>query len=402
MGLFDRRPRAATAPQPQLPRYGVLLVDDEILNLTSLAGLLEDDYHVQVASSANDALQMLADPALVANVHVIISDQRMPGMTGVELLARSRALKPDAKRLLLTGYTDIDAIIGAINEAAIYKYLRKPLDGQELRLTLARACEAWQLEQDNAGLLAELQQAFARLQLLDADKTAFLRYLAHEMNTPLNWLTAAQVIDRRELGEEAQEMLGFVDQGQERLRGLLTAVLRYFQAAGLELPLHAQKLDLALLLSRQVTALQERFGELVMIRLDQPATLTLESDPELIEEILGHLLENAATHALRVEGRRPQVNVQLRLRDRNVEITISNSGEGPAADVLAALFRPFSFSGAAHGAEGYGLSLATARALAVALGGDLQASTTAGNDGVSLLVQLPVSLPARRPGPAAE
>lgn len=392
MGLFDRRerePEITAAP----PRYGVLLVDDEILNLTSLASLLEDDYRVHIASSANDALSLLNDPDIANSIHIIVSDQRMPGMTGVELLAHTRALKPEAKRLLLTGYTDIDAIVGAINEAAIYKYLRKPIDSQELRLTLARACETWQLEQDNQGLLKELKQAFEKLALLDADKMAFLRYLAHEMNTPLNWLSAAQVIDRSTLNSESLEMLGFVDQGQERLRGLISAVLRYFQAAGLELRPYHEQVDLSVLLSRQIATAQREHGEVVLIRLEQPATLTLENDAALIGEIMEHLLENAVTHAKRTKGSVPEVRLQVQRHDRDVQISVHNSGSTLEAEALGQLFQPFFFCGSAHGAEGYGLSLATARALAVALGGDLQVGN--GSDGVALHLRLPMML-ARR------
>lgn len=395
MGLFDHREREPELPS-RAPRYGVLLVDDEILNLTSLASLLEDDYRVHIASTANDALQLLANPKFAAGIHVIVSDQRMPGMTGVELLSHTRALKPDAKRLLLTGYTDIDAIVGAINEAAIYKYLRKPIDSRELRMTLARACEAWQLEQDNQGLLGELKQAFAQLALLDADKMAFLRYLAHEMNTPLNWLSAAQIIDRTVLAEETREMLTIVDQGQERLYGLVSVVLRYFQAAGLELHPHREQVDLSVLLSRQVAELQRSHGAVVRIRLEQPVTLTMESDGALLTEALGHLLENAITHAQRAASGVPDVKVRVQRQERDVLIDIHNSGAYLEAEALGQLLRPFFFCGSAHGAEGFGLSLATARALAVALGGNLCASSdNAHPPGVCLHLQLPLVLPQR-------
>lgn len=401
MGLFDARERSAT-PAIRTPRYGVLLVDDEILNLTSLASLLEDDYHVHVASNANDALALLADPVFAAGIHVIVSDQRMPGMTGVELLAHTRNLRPDAKRLLLTGYTDIDAIVGAINEAAIYKYLRKPIDSQELKLTLARACEAWQLEQDNQGLLAELKQAFAQLAMLDADKLAFLRYLAHEMNTPLNWLSAAQVIDRSVLSDETREMLGFVDQGQNRLRGLISAVLRYFQAAGLELRPHHEQVDLSVVLSRHISGLQREHGQKVMLRLEQPVTITLESDVALLAELLDHLLENALAHARPVPGSAvPEVKVVVQRSEREVTLSVYNSGEDLDAKALGELFQPFFFCGSSHGTQGFGLSLATAKALAIALGGELKASSgDSNNPGVSLQLRLPMVLPVRRHGAA--
>lgn len=392
MGLFDRRDRATPSPRPA-PRYGVLIVDDEILNLTSLTALLEDDYLIHLASNAQDALALLADPVRAAGIHVILSDQRMPGMTGVEFLSRTRELKPDAKRLLITGYTDVDAIVDAINEAAIYKYLRKPVDGQELKLVLARACEAWQLERDNEGLLAELRQAFSRLQLLDADKMAFLRYLAHEMNTPLNWLAATDIIDRRSLSREAREMLDYVDQGQERLRGLVGAVLRYFQVAGLEVEPGSGQADLSVLLARKAAVLREQHGSRLAIRLEQPVTLTLETDPELLMELLRHLLENAATHSLRGHEGEGTVTVEVREEERGVRIVVADSGPGLPASALPGLFRPFAFAGSAHGRDGYGLSLATAHALATALGGELRLLEPGAGGGVRLELRLPLTLP---------
>lgn len=399
MGLFDQRERASAASAVNKPRYGLLLVDDEILNLTSLASLLEDDYRVHLASDANDALQQLTDPNFAAGIHIIVSDQRMPGMTGVELLGRTRHLCPNAKRILLTGYTDIDAIVGAINEAAIWKYLRKPIDSQELKLTLARACEAWQLEQENMGLLVELKRAFAQLSLLDADKMTFLRYLAHEMNTPLNWLSAAQVIDRSTLSTETREMLDFVDQGQNRLRGLISAVLRYFQAAGLELRPHREQVDLSVLLSRQITNLQRVHGQSVMLRLEQPVTLTIESDAALILELLDHLLENALTHVGPGPGSTvPEVRIAVSRQDHDFSVEISNSGKSLDEEALGRLFQPFFFCGSAHGSQGFGLSLATARALAIALGGDIQArSGQTSQPGLSLMLRLPLVMPPSPP-----
>lgn len=395
MGLFDRRDRTPEVPALK-PRYGVLLVDDEILNLTSLAGLLEDDYLVYVASSASDALNLLNNPDVAKSIHLIVSDQRMPGMTGVELLAQTRTLKPDAKRLLLTGYTDIDAIVTAINDAAIYKYLRKPIDSHEMRLTLTRACEAWQLEQDNHGLLGELKVAYEKLELLDADKMAFLRYLSHEMNTPLNWLSAAQVIDRRTLSQETLDMLAFVDKGQERLCGLIAVVLRYFQAAGLEIKPHHERVDLAVLLARQVANAQREHSNLVRIRLAQPATLTMESDGALITEIVEHLLENAISHAQRNGDKAPEVKIDVQRHDREVLISVSNTGSTLEGSALEQIFQPFFFCGSKHGAEGFGLSLATARALAIVLGGNLYVCNgSEAHPGVSMQLHLPMAL-ARR------
>ncbi len=402
MGLLDRRQSAVSQPSASAPRYGVLLVDDEIFNLTALAAQLEDDYRVHIANNANEALAVLADPKVAANIQAIISDQRMPGMSGVALLTRTRALHPGIKRLLLTGYTDVDAIVGAVNEAAVYRYLQKPVDIRELRLTLERACEAWQLEQDNQGLLAALRQSYEKLAMRDAEKTTFLRYLVHEGNTPLNWLGAVQVIDRDALNEDTLRMLQYVDQGRDRLHGLLDAVLRYFDVTGKELRLVREEVDLAAVLAQQVADLQRRHDGQVRMHLDQPATLPLVGDRNVLTEILGHLLENAVTHALR-DGDAALVSVCVMTQEHDVIVEVHNSGSSPDDFTIQQLFQPFFFCGTMHGAQGFGLSLATARALALALGGDLGVPggggavpipTSTAQGGLTLRLMLPLHLPA--------
>src|SRR5207249_7410976 len=103
------------------------------------------------ADSGAGGLQLLQahDPA------VIVADQRMSAMSGVEFLARSMEIRPDANRIVLTGYTDIDAIVRAINSSRIYRYVTKPWESEELRLTLRRAIEAFHLTRENARLRSE-------------------------------------------------------------------------------------------------------------------------------------------------------------------------------------------------------------------------------------------------------
>ncbi len=401
MALFDSRSvgrRADGEPVARAPvsRYGLLLVDDEVLNLTALAALLGEDYRVYTATHGNEALALLADPAVGSGIHMVVSDQRMPGMTGVQLLTRIRALRPDIKALLLTGYDDVNAIVGAINDASVYRYMQKPADIQELRLALLRASEAWQLEQDNKNLVAALSQSYEKLALLDEAKTSFLRYLAHEVNTPLNWLAATTVIDRVTLGTETALMLKYVDQGRERLYGLVAAVLRYFEGAGLDLRVHPQPVDIGALLADKVALLRRQHIGGLSLRLEQPTGLSVETDPGLLVEILDHLLENAVAHALR-NGGMPAVVVRAAATADGAVIEIHNSGRVPDAATIEQIFQPFFFCGSLHGLNGYGLSLATARALALTLGGSLEADTaTVTSGGLRLRLQLPIGLSTGR------
>src|SRR5207249_933664 len=106
------------------PKHSVLLVDDEPEILFSLRGLLRREFELFTAESGPQALELLKSHA----THVIMSDQRMPGMTGIELLRQTRLHYPAAIRIVFTGYADIKAVIDAINEGHVYHYLTKPWD----------------------------------------------------------------------------------------------------------------------------------------------------------------------------------------------------------------------------------------------------------------------------------
>jgi len=394
MALFERRTAAADPATPPPPRYGVLLVDDETLNLQALAALLETDYRVHTATDGPRALALLANPDIAAGIQVVISDQRMPRMSGVEFLREVRMQRPDIKCLLLTGYNDMNAIVGAINDAGIYRYMQKPVDIQELRLALLRATEAWQLEQDNRELMAALSRSYERLAELDSAKTSFLRYLSHEVNTPLNWLAATTVIERAALSPETRQMLEYVDRGRERLYGLVSAVVRYFEAAGLERVRQQEPVNLSPLLAQVTNGLRDTLAGQFSLQVEQPEILMLHTDPPLLREVLGHLIENAVSHALR-GGASAEVVVRARPEALRVVVEVHNSGRTPDSETLARLFEPFFFCGSLHGANGYGLSLATARALASAAGGVLEADTaTVFGSGLCLRLSLPRRLPA--------
>jgi len=142
----------------------LLLVDDELSVLAALKRLFRrEDYTILTASSGEQALDLLA----TAKVDVIISDQRMPGMTGVEFLRRVKALHPDTVRMTLSGFADLQSIIDAVNEGAVYKFLMKPWDDERLREHVAQAFAQKELADDNRRLQREVAQANAGLAALN-------------------------------------------------------------------------------------------------------------------------------------------------------------------------------------------------------------------------------------------
>jgi len=187
-------------------RHKVLLIDDEPANLRLLRRVLGQDYDTLVAENGSDGLKILAEE----QVSLIISDQRMPGMTGVEVLSASREIQPDAVRILLTGYTDIQALIDAINSGHIYKYVQKPWDAEDLKLTVKRAIESLELKQENAILIVELRAA---LQQLENVSIATITALANALDAKCDYTSGHSLrVSRyavsigRHLGFSAEEM----------------------------------------------------------------------------------------------------------------------------------------------------------------------------------------------------
>jgi putative two-component system response regulator len=161
-------------------KHKVLLIDDEAANLRLLRRVLGDDYETFAAQSGQEGLEILKDE----NVALIITDQRMPGMSGVQVLEASQKIRPDAIKILLTGYTDIQALIDAINSGNVYKYIQKPWDAEDLKLTVKRALETFDLRQRNQQLVLQLQGALSQLEM---SSMATIRALADALDAKCDY-----------------------------------------------------------------------------------------------------------------------------------------------------------------------------------------------------------------------
>jgi len=117
----------------------ILYVDDEENNLFSFKAAFRIKYQIYTAISGDEALKMLSEKP----VHIIITDQRMPNMTGVEFLEKVIEIYPDPMRVLLTGYADMGAVVDAVNKGKIFHYLTKPWNEEELDMTITRAYDAY-------------------------------------------------------------------------------------------------------------------------------------------------------------------------------------------------------------------------------------------------------------------
>jgi diguanylate cyclase (GGDEF)-like protein/PAS domain S-box-containing protein len=206
--LFARSPRQRT----------LLLVDDEENILASLKRLLRrGGYRILTATGAEEGLQRLAE----SEVDVIVSDQRMPGMTGVEFLRRAKALYPNTVRIVLSGYTELQSITDAINEGAIYKFLTKPWEDDLLRANIEEAFRQKEMADENRRLDGEVRTANAELaelnQRLQVALTQQNEKLSVEEDRGRNALEVLYNVPTPLVGFDTEGLIAFANHDAERL-----------------------------------------------------------------------------------------------------------------------------------------------------------------------------------------
>lgn len=160
--------RPAAAPVASVPpadngKPRVLFVDDDERILNGLRTLFRQDYNVATASGGEAALEIVNR----GGIHVVVSDQRMPGMMGVELLRKVRTAAPNAVRLLLTGYTDLASLVGSINEGEIFRFVKKPWENDDLRRDVADAVKVALAQAGETPAKAESPRSAGSLLVID-------------------------------------------------------------------------------------------------------------------------------------------------------------------------------------------------------------------------------------------
>ncbi len=221
----------------------ILFVDDEERILRSLALQFRRHYEVLTESDPLRALQRLRDE----HIHVLVSDQRMPQMSGAQLLAEAREIAPDTLRILLTGYSDLDAAVEALNNGGIFRYLTKPWDQQEMAFTLRQAAEL-AVRQAQPLLASTHEQLSAPLSLLllddEPDTLAVVgefcvagghrllraRNLAEAMLQLNNECVDILVSDLKLAGEDTAPLLKTLAQAHPRLLSLVVTPFQDTQA----------------------------------------------------------------------------------------------------------------------------------------------------------------------------
>lgn len=314
----------------------ILCVDDEADNVDALERLFRKQYNVLKATSAKEAISVMAKhPGKIA---VMITDQRMPEMTGVELLEKTLASHPETVRLLLTGYTDLESVISAVNKGQIFRYLTKPWDPIDLSNTVNRAVELHLLGQELQQKNAELERANIELKSLDQAKSNFMILVNHELKTPLtSLLNFSALMAETKLDEEQNLFLDRIRRSGERLRTLIEDVLLVVKAETGQLKSDVRSTQISHLLSAmpsEIHAMAQAKNQTVVEELDPTKVM---ADLAQIRQVFQRLVHNA----IKFGDEGSQILLESKMIDGNVIFSVTNKGAPISEKIIDHIFRPF-------------------------------------------------------------
>lgn len=338
-------------------KHTILCVDDEVDNVEALERLFRRKYRVLKATSGAEGLEILKKE----KVSLIISDQRMPQMTGVQFLEKSLKTHPEAVRILLTGYTDIDSVIAAINSGQIYRYVTKPWDPIDLQTAVDRAIERYQLNQELKTTNAALTEALAELKTLDEAKNHFMILINHELKTPLTVLLSfLQLLADTKLDEEQSMYLKRIETSSDRLKNLIDDVLQLVSAETGLLKVDRKKTSTEKLIQSLPAHLMELAGDKEQVINFDVDDIQIKADPKIIEEVLVRLIDNA----IKFGSKQSEINVIVKSKDDKAEFSIENEGKSISKGMIQKILKPFTLDeNIMNHTKGTGLGLSLCQAL---------------------------------------
>ena len=380
----------------------VLFVDDDQITLRALEQTMQDEaYRSLFALSGSQALDILADET----VDVVVTDLMMPEMDGMTLLDWVQAEYPDTIRMVLSAQNDTDSILEAINNGSVYRYVVKPWNSEELRITVRQALELFEIQMEKKGLADQLasstrllEQRVARRsqQLLDIDGLAkigrHVSQVVHNLNNPLQAIFGNIDLALLKLSREDPDLekiiqsLSRVKSSSLDLKKIIQAIQLHGRTEAVDV---AGKVDLnAIVLSEleffNVNPVFKREIEKA-VDLAEPGPIVF-GNPVQIKRIVDHLMTNAIDA---LEGCDPKrLSVTTRVANQQVELTVADTGSGIDDGDLSKIFSP-DFSTKPRD-RGNGLGLASVKTTVEAHDGSVSVESQKGQ-GTTFTVQLPTA-----------
>jgi C4-dicarboxylate-specific signal transduction histidine kinase len=369
----------------------VLFVDDDEDNLFVCDAVCGDDFDVITARGGEEALELMR----THEVGVVVSDQRMPWMSGVELLERIRVEFPDTVRILITAYSDAHVAIDAINRGRVRRYLTKPWEPGELKAEVTDGLERYLTQRR----VKELER-----RLIQTERVYALGIVAasigHELRNPISWISANLQHSLQELGElEAVLLESPTTDVRARLAEIRAAlvdantgadrVIEIVSAVGLSIVRSARENEIVDLEEVVRIGLRLVEGDLrrsAHVELEVRGVAKVSGSRTQLCQIVVNLLVNAIHAVSKVALARSIIRIQIASDDKLACLEVADCGPGVPEQDVERIFDPFFTT---KPGVGSGLGLAISRKIAAELGGSLDVARDPRLGGAAFRLSLP-------------
>ena len=371
-----------------IPHSAVLYVDDDPRNLHTFRLAFRDRFRVETAGSGEEALQILAREPIA----VLLADQRMPGMTGSQLCATVKRQFPDVIRMILTAYSDIGALVEAINTGEVSRYFIKPWREEELADAIRAGIDAFQLVAVTRDLQVRLLQ-----QEQQATTTYLIGRVLHEIVSPavgirdnLGFLVDAvsQLADMASRGDPdvprvASDLMPALRDAHDSATDLVGRVEQFRQGEAPLPPSGGASVERAIQVS--VGIVRQRVAERARLIVDTTTKCFVKAEPTQLSQVVVNLLLNAYEAIDPGAPAQNQITVTTLAKGDRCGFVVEDTGRGLPEGALERIFEPY-FSTKEGGASS-GLGLPIVRAIVESLGGSIQVDRA--TRGTRFYVELP-------------
>lgn len=341
----------------------ILYLDDEINNLRSFKAAFRRDYSISIATDKDEAWQLIEE----TKPHIVFSDQRMPKVSGVDFLRSIKERYPNIIRILITGYTDVENVIDAINKGDVYRYLTKPWDEKDIRIAIENGFELYKTREDRAQKIKQLERTNKEL-------NRFIYSTTHDLRSPIS--TSLGLVNLAELeieDKDAKRYFSLIKDSLINIDDYIKNILSYYKNVKYEK--NQQRTHILGAVSQVLDQLQSKIGlNDANINVDVPQSLYWVLDDFRLQIILNNLLTNA------LNFQRPEVKLNITVAARETQdtltISVSDNGIGMSKDITDKIFKMF-FRGT-HRVSGTGLGLYIVREAVREMDGTIEVDTKPG------------------------
>jgi K+-sensing histidine kinase KdpD len=318
------------------PKPKILCLDDESDNLDALERIFRKKFTVLKATSAQAAFEILDNSP---DISVIVSDQRMPVITGVEFLQRSIVSHPHTTRILLTGYTDISSVIEAVNKGEIYRYLTKPWDPIDLLNTVTQGYEKYILQSELKNKNQELERALEELKGLDKVKNQFMILINHELKTPLTAiLSFGSLLKETPLSEEQNLFTDRILKSADKLKNIIDDVLLIVKGEVGMIPAKISQVNSEWLMNNILPEVSQSIAAKNQTLTFNSNMPQIEVDSRLTQMAFNRALHNATKFGL------PNSEILVMIHSEpqhKAVISITNKGPKISEQLIEKIMKPF-------------------------------------------------------------